>query len=551
MSIFSESDGNITNNEVLEDNDNIFVEKIKYNDEEEILSQNSETSQTHNQIEKSSSKASDNEDNVVEIEDIAHNEDEVDKMHELLFCVQCIGKFIDDKRNVYEKNEYCEPSMRDIHRFLRKDDPENPKCKFLILNWKVIENDIIPLIINYENNEKIQQLGLVLLVDLTEKLPELMENRNSFENLLTELHQVIVDSKLIERIAANLAESTAKLRESSIMRSELKDCENNLINEEEKVKMMEVRKKIADIENKSHQMIELIFVFLKQIMNIFSMNNMQKNIQNNLKLIKKFSSLKIFDAIVFHSQSFENEFGKRIVGNMLELIFSIIRPFTPSKIYDLLMNKEGNMTHLQKLREDEKFQRQMRKSQYSTRPNNFGTTIKINRPLDNTSFIVSNVNQLMNNPQQVINEKLDVHNNQRQKPKKALKNKKVNNKFEEEIILINDLKIEENSYLDITHLELIFSLRKFCNDFLKYSFNNYVKFFIIQISRLSEELDKYDIYHFISLLTFFLDYHRYTQHYNINEAKKNMSKIDFNAEEIREAFMPEVLDFIYKYNNIM
>jgi hypothetical protein len=553
MSLISDSESHLTNNELIDDEAEVSdsnVKKVKYNENEEIISEESVSGgvdASGEESEKSQQEDSNKDDeNMIEIEDIIDNEDDTDKMHELLFCVQCIGKYVDEKKTVYEKNEYCEPSMRDIHRFLRKDDDENPKSKFCILKWKVIENDLIPLIINYEGNEKIQQLVLILLVDLTERLPAVMENRMIYENMLSDTHEAIVNSKLLERVAANLAESTAKLREAILMRNELKNCENENPTEEEKIKTNEIKKKIAEIENKSQQMIELILVFIMQLLNIYQSDQILKNVENNIKLIRKLNNLKVLDAIVFHSQSFDTEFGKRLLSYLLELVYFIIRIFSPKKIFDVIMNKDGNMTHLQRLREEEKQEKLARKAQYSTRSNSFGTNIKVTRPLDNTAFLVSNVSQLINNPLKVINEKMNQHANQKHKPRKnLLKNRTIGNKNGEEINFINNLKIEDNANFDLSHKDIILAIKKFCDDFLKYSFNSFVKYFNIQIIKL-EQLEKYDIFYFINLMTFFLDYHRLSQHFNINEAKKTNIKLDFDAEFVKESLMPEVVDDIYK-----
>jgi hypothetical protein len=128
------------------------------------------------------------------------------KISELLFCVQGIGKANSENSTIYDKGEFCEASLRDIHRFLRKDDPENPKCKYYLLNWKICENDIIPLMLNY-NNDKIQLLSLVILVDVTCSIPPLCDNRIYYISKLTELQEFIANSNLINNLSLILADS--------------------------------------------------------------------------------------------------------------------------------------------------------------------------------------------------------------------------------------------------------------------------------------------------------------------------------------------------------
>jgi hypothetical protein len=570
------------------------LSKIKYNEEEELTDENKSRDEevvTDSQIdeksgneeldkpEKEETERDEEEeepiDNEVE-EDNEMFEDisdlEVNKMNELLFCVQGIGKYTDDNKTIYEKGKFCEPSMRDIHRFLRKDDPENPECRFNLLNWKTAENDIIPLILNYENNDRIQQLGLILLVDITESLPEILERRPQFESLLTQLQEYIVNSKLIELLSRSLAEYTAKLREASIMRNELMNIEREgkskfgEVDEGEASKANEIKKKIAEIENKSETMIELIFVLLKQILNIIHSDSIKTNVKNNITLIKKLSTLKIFDAIVFHSQSFNNEFNKRISTTILELLFYLIRPFTAQQVHDIVneynksnnsKNKQQGQTLLQKLMEEEKQQKMMRQAMISSRPNNFGTMIKITRPVDNSSFIVSNLNMLNNNKEKFLNSKVNEFSNQQKKPRRGmriLKNIKIASKASEEIRLVNDIKISENFYecIDYTYGDIMTSFKKFCVDFSKNCLNGLIKYFLIEM-KLNERIEKYDYYHIVLIMTFFLDFNRLNE-YNIINEKKEKSKNEknptfyhvFNAENVRECLSSEMIDHCFK-----
>jgi hypothetical protein len=555
--MFNDFEGKIDGKEYIDDeaSDESYDndKQVEYDEDERLVESasisESETGNNNFQDKEAlKSGNNDQDENMIEIEeDIIENEDIENKLHEFLFCVQGIGKFIDEKRTIYEKGQFCEPSLRDIHRFLRKESPDNPACKYHLLKWKVTENDVIPLVLSYENNEKIQQLGLVLMIDITEKLKDTIESRSKYEQCLTELHEAIANGKILDRLADNLADATAKLREVVLLRNDLKLRESEILTEEDKGKAMEVKKKIAETENKSEQTIELILIFIKQILNIFQSQEILRNIENNIKIIRKLAGLKIFDAIVFHSQSFDSEYYKRLSSTILELIYFIIRTFNVPKIFEVFMSNKNSteMTYLQKLREEERQEKEYRLSQLSTRSNNFGTMIKVKRPHDDTSFLVSNVNMLMNNPQAVINEKLNKHTQQKHRPKKNLKNKKLNEKISQEIYFINNLKIDDNSKIDNSHRDIIISVKTFCEQFLKHSFNEFVKFFFLEISKFSENLDKDDIYNFISFMTFFLEYHRFLQHHLINEGKKNNNKLDFNAEDIKEALMPEIIDFVY------
>ncbi len=600
-------------NSAEEDNEK---ESLIYNSEEELFSKE-DNSQNELKKEDNISSHSENEilvnnkklsaeKNLIEIE-MQDSVGEVDKEYELLFCVQGIGKKIDNGKS-YEKHQFCEPSLRDIHRFLRNDDSENPQMKYLILNWKTAEMDIIPLMLNYENSEKIQQLGLVLLTDLTEPQSDLVEKRPYFEKLLTDLQEHIVKSQLVELLSNTLADATAKLREATIMRNDLKiiedesilnkeknmfpNMDDNDINEnnirenlnlieEEKRKKNEIKKKIAEIESKSEQIIELVFVFFKQLLNIYFSNSIEKNTENMLCFIRKFSKYKIFDAIIYHSQAFETEFSKRLSPVLLELNFLLIRPFEPIKIFEFCRNNISSFSHknnininnnhifkkennrkseLALILEQEKKEKNLRFNQQSHRPNNFGTTIKITRPLDNSTIVVTNFNQFIQNPDKIIDEKMNTLKNQRKKTIRKLiqKNDKVNViKISEEIKFINDFKISENISLDFSHQDIIFPLKHFCEEFLKYCFNYLVKYFISEVIGLNDTFEKFDFYNLINLITFYLNFERLRIYDNISNQKDESSisqvKSDkrtlyeiYDLKNVIEAISPAVMDFVYK-----
>jgi hypothetical protein len=527
--------------------------------------------------------------NLIDVDADDYTEIDMDRINELLFCAQGIGKFTDDKKTVYEKARFCEPSMRDIHRFLRKDDPENPKCRNCMLTWKIAENDIIPLLLNYENNEKVQQLGLVLLVDLTESLPDILENRDKLESHLTDLQEFIANSNLIDLLSRSLADASAKLREASSMKTSLRQIslqfsqnaknaqnaenseneqnENKETIEDHKRKSDEIKRKIAEVEAKSQANIELIFVLLKQILNISSTSEIKKNVNNLIKILSKFAQFKIFDAIVFHSQSFNTEYYKRLSTTLLELVYSLIRSFTVNQIFEIAMlssessnnNVVSNaisysqMSLIQRLKEEERQQKITRQSMLSSRPNNFGTTIKVSRPVDNSSFIVTNVNALYQNKEKLISDKMNEFTAQRKKPKRNTKPKAKGvllSQAGEEIKLVNDLKVSENffSSIDCSYKDMILAFKTFCEDFLSSCLNSLVMYFFEEI-RLNEKIEKYDVYHLLGIMTFFLDFHRYKEHTLATEHKiknKNLA-YEFNAGFISQCISTEIIEFAFGY----
>ncbi len=153
----------------LSEYDNEGKKEVFFNEDEEIVSKNEDSiskgekgiineAEEEEIVEGENSENSEGEDPAKEYGDymIEGNEDigellardeedntKIDKINELLFCCQGIGKFIenDNKQLIYEKNEYCIPSLKDIHRFLRNDSKETQLFKRAIINWKIVETD--------------------------------------------------------------------------------------------------------------------------------------------------------------------------------------------------------------------------------------------------------------------------------------------------------------------------------------------------------------------------------------------------------------------------
>ena len=83
----------------------------------------------------------------------------------------------ENKKPVYIKNEYCIPYLKDIHWFLQNDNKDTQFFKRDILNWKIVELDLIPCSKEYENDDKIFQMITVILADLTEELNDDVDSR--------------------------------------------------------------------------------------------------------------------------------------------------------------------------------------------------------------------------------------------------------------------------------------------------------------------------------------------------------------------------------------
>ena len=92
----------------------------------------------------------------------------------------------------------------------------------------------MPLLLNYYNNEKIAQLCLVILVDLTEEINVIRESGNYNNNksdinlneklnaMVFNLFEYIINNGVIDLITRMLGDASEKLNEASQLKQELK-----------------------------------------------------------------------------------------------------------------------------------------------------------------------------------------------------------------------------------------------------------------------------------------------------------------------------------------
>ena len=268
----------------LNEYDNEGKKEVFFNEDEEIISQKEESisngsnaiideAEEDENVVGENSDNSDEENPAKEIDDymiqgdedmrdlLAENEVEhakVDKINELLFCCQGIGKNVlnENKKYVYVKNEFCIPSLKDIHRFLRTDSKETQIFKRTILIWNIVENDLIPCLMNYEDDEKISQIILIVLVDLTEDLDDNVDGRKELEFSLAKLNEVLIKGGVIDYISRKLNTSTEEYTRSKMLKEKYKQIELEEIKrkkEEKEKKEKEGNKNEENNDNKKEE----------------------------------------------------------------------------------------------------------------------------------------------------------------------------------------------------------------------------------------------------------------------------------------------------------
>lgn len=62
----------------------------------------------------------------------------------------------DDSRRIgYFKSDYCLDNLKDLLRFLRRDDPESREVFKQVCAWNIVAKDLIPIIEHYQDEHNL------------------------------------------------------------------------------------------------------------------------------------------------------------------------------------------------------------------------------------------------------------------------------------------------------------------------------------------------------------------------------------------------------------
>ena len=100
------------------------------------------------------------------------------------------------------------------------------------------------------------------------------------------------------------------------------------------------------MEYKSKNLIELLFVFLKQITSISNTSDLNDASKLIFLLFHKFTDLKLFEAFLYYISTFNDlesyQFTKEVLSShLLSILYNIIRPFQPKIIINLSQKKNN------------------------------------------------------------------------------------------------------------------------------------------------------------------------------------------------------------------
>ncbi|KAJ0267230.1 Timeless family protein [Hirschfeldia incana] len=117
----------------------------------------------------------------------------------------------DGKRIGYSKSDYCLDNLKDLLRFLRRDDPQSREVFKQVCAWNTVSKDLIPIIENYQDEHQLVLNAVKVLVFLTmpvepdsDNVPQQIEYLWGLKSAITVSNIVAVVVSLLETPLENL-----------------------------------------------------------------------------------------------------------------------------------------------------------------------------------------------------------------------------------------------------------------------------------------------------------------------------------------------------------
>ncbi|KAF8114815.1 hypothetical protein N665_0033s0007 [Sinapis alba] len=117
----------------------------------------------------------------------------------------------DGRRIGYSKSEYCLDNLKDLLRFLRRDDPQSREVFKQVCAWNIVSKDLIPIIEHYQDEHHLVLNAVKVLVFLTmpveldsDDVPQQIEYLWGLKSAITVSNIVAVVVSLLETPLENL-----------------------------------------------------------------------------------------------------------------------------------------------------------------------------------------------------------------------------------------------------------------------------------------------------------------------------------------------------------
>eukprot|EP00826_Nyctotherus_ovalis_P040972 TRINITY_DN4080_c0_g1_i1.p1 TRINITY_DN4080_c0_g1~~TRINITY_DN4080_c0_g1_i1.p1 ORF type:complete len:337 (-),score=102.82 TRINITY_DN4080_c0_g1_i1:47-925(-) len=231
-----------------------------------------------------------------------HNLPDNDLTEELLYCVQEVGALKEvEGKSVYVKGADCEASLKDIHRFIRRDS----RCtvRLALGKWEFLQKELLPLLLSQTKDKRLSFLILILLVDLTE-LPDPNDRerdcrtKDQVLSCLQSYKHAFLSSAVLSVLMVHVAECLQKEGEARTERH--------------------------------NQMIELILILLKHLLKISEPlqtiragNELHRDLQK--RLIIAFKEANVLDSFVYLTQDMTSPISKKLGLDFLDIFYTIFK----------------------------------------------------------------------------------------------------------------------------------------------------------------------------------------------------------------------------------
>ncbi|CAB4301968.1 unnamed protein product [Prunus armeniaca] len=115
----------------------------------------------------------------------------------------------------YSKSKYCLDNLKDLLRFLRRDDPQNRDVFKQVCKWKIVDQDLVPIIEHCQNDTNLVLNAVKVLVFLTMPIEPSSNDILQQIEFLWRLKSSITSSDIIA-VIVSLLESPLENLESDV-----------------------------------------------------------------------------------------------------------------------------------------------------------------------------------------------------------------------------------------------------------------------------------------------------------------------------------------------
>ncbi|KAF0924640.1 hypothetical protein E2562_010240 [Oryza meyeriana var. granulata] len=141
-----------------------------------------------------------------------------------LTCAGLGGAEEDDDGAVvgYAKGEHCLDNLKDLQRFLRRDDPQRREVFKQVCKWKIASRDLVPIIENYQADRNLVITAVKVLVFLTMPVEPSSENVAQQIEYLWDLKAALMRNVAMAVIVSLLEDPLDRLERASFTEDDWK-----------------------------------------------------------------------------------------------------------------------------------------------------------------------------------------------------------------------------------------------------------------------------------------------------------------------------------------